>query len=312
MSSVDNVTEGLDKLALKSKGVYELGDAHEGWMDRTKAAKKEYKRQCEANETFFVKEAPKLVLSDYLENPEDMCTFNITGMKASVIVNLLRCVIEEYRTKEDSDPFLFKFAEDKKFRLELMPTAGQPGNGLVRVVGNIKYYGYPEMNDILHKAGVTSKGLGDLLFKLNTQGIKSALFNDISPMNVLHFMLLFEIARRLVRGPNGKPISTDPTVDKVPTGFVISRMIELSRHNELDFADVLSSHKPYNAFIEINPVLKQKKVVLLNGRYFEHLVMATQDTPEEVRKFFGGTKKGYVLKTLEGSLHELKELFGSV
>lgn len=313
MSSVNGVTQDLSSLTLKSNGVYELGQHLEGWTDRAKASKEEYKRQCEANEIFFAKEAPMYDLSDYTESLEDTCTFDITGMKAAAIVNLLRCVIEKYRTAEDSGPFLFRFAEDKKFRLELMPTAGQPGNGLIRVVGKIKYYTYPEMNEVLQRAGVTNKGLGDMLFKLNTQGIKSALFNDISPMNELHFMLLFDIARRLVRGLNSKPISTDPTVDKVPNGFVISRMIELLHQNEVNFGEVLSFQGQYNPFVEINPVLKKKKISLLNGLYFDRIVMATQNPSQNVKSFLDGAKKqNYVVKTLDGYLNELTEFFGNM
>ena len=312
MTSENSATKGFSNLALKSNGTYELGVNIEGWTDRAKATKEEYRRQCEANEVFFVKEAPRFNLSDYIENIEDTCTFNITGLNAAVIVNLLRCVIEEYRTDENSGPFLFKFAEDKKFRLELLPTAGQPGNGLIRVVGKLKYYNYPEMNDVLHKAGVTNKGLGDMLLKLNIQGIRSALFNDISPINELHFMLLFEIARKLVQGPNGKPVSTNPAVDNVPTGLVISRMIELLRQNEVDFANVLSFEGQYNSFIEVNPVLKKKKIVLLNGCYHDHVVMAAHSSSEKVKTFLDEAKQNYVIKTLEGYLHELTEFFGSM
>ena len=111
-----------------------------------------------------------------------------------------------------------------------------------RSVGRLKYYSYPEMCSLLAKSGVTNKSLGDMTYKLNTKGMMSALFNAGSPMNELHFMLLFEIARRLVRDSDRKLVSTDPALDLLPVGFVIGRVIELLR---VEKDVVLSYEKAY-------------------------------------------------------------------
>lgn len=117
-----------------SQGVVKLDWNFEGWRDKTKAVKEEIKRQSEANDLFFVKNAKKINLADLQESTGNIYTFGIMGMSGSAVVNLLRHVIMEYREK-DSGPFYLKFAVDKKFKVELMPTPLLPGNGLIKVVG---------------------------------------------------------------------------------------------------------------------------------------------------------------------------------
>lgn len=233
----------------------------EGWKDKTKAIKEEFKRQSEANEIFFVKNAKEINLAQFQES--NIYTFAIMGLSGIAVVNLLRRIIMEYREK-DSGPFLLKFAADKKFKVELMPTALCPGHGLIKLVGRLKYYDYPEMCSLLSKSGVTNKGLGDMCYKLNTKGMKSALFNAVSPMNELHFMSLFEIARRLVRDSNGKPITTEPALDLLPSGVIIGRMIELLRVEKdavLSYEKVFGAQQELNWVSEPNTIFWLKKAV---------------------------------------------------
>lgn len=296
-----------------SKDVVKLEWNFEGWKDKTKAIKEELKRQSEANELFFVKNAKQLNLTD-LQESSSIYTFGIMGMSGIAVVNLLRHIIMEYREK-DSGPFFLKFAADKKFRVELMPTALFPGHGLIKVVGRLKYYDYPEMCSLLSKSGVTNKGLGDMCYKLNTKGMKSALFNAVSPMNELHFMLLFEIARRLVRDSNGKPISTEPALDLLPVGVIIGRIIELLRVEKdpvLSYDKVFGAQQELNWVSEPNTILKRKKIQAINKLYFEKLVKGQEDEVPFIRRFLEENKNGYIIKTLEGYLEELKEAFGEM
>lgn len=296
-----------------SKDVVKLEWNFEGWKDKTKAIKEELKRQSEANELFFVKNAKQLNLTD-LQESSSIYTFGIMGMSGIAVVNLLRHIIMEYREK-DSGPFYLKFAADKKFRVELMPTALFPGHGLIKVVGRLKYYDYPEMCSLLSKSGVTNKGLGDMCYKLNTKGMKSALFNAVSPMNELHFMLLFEIARRLVRDSNGKPISTEPALDLLPVGVIIGRIIELLRVEKdpvLSYDKVFGAQQELNWVSEPNTILKRKKIQAINKLYFEKLVKGQEDEVPFIRRFLEENKNGYIIKTLEGYLEELKEAFGEM
>ena len=286
----------------------------EGWKNSTKATKEEFKRQCEANELFFVKNAKKIDLTSFQESPENIYTFSIMGMTGAALVNLLRCVIMEYREK-DSGPFFFKFAADKKFRVELMPTALHPGHGLIKVVGRLKYYSYPDMCALLSKSGVTNKGLGDMVFKLNTKGMMSAFFNAISPLNELHFMLLFEVARRLVRDSNGKPLSTDPALDLLPVGVIIGRIIELLRvekESVLNYEKLFGTQQEHNWFIENNTILKRQKMMALNKIYFEKIIKAQENEISFIRRFMEENKNGYIIKTLKGLLEDLKEVFGEM
>lgn len=296
-----------------SKDVVKLEWNFEGWKDKTKAIKEELKRQSEANELFFVKNAKQLNLTD-LQESSSIYTFGIMGMSGIAVVNLLRHIIMEYREK-DSGPFYLKFAADKKFRVELMPTALFPGHGLIKVVGRLKYYDYPEMCSLLSKSGVTNKGLGDMCYKLNTKGMKSALFNAVSPMNELHFMLLFEIARRLVRDSNGKPISTEPALDLLPVGVIVGRIIELLRVEKdpvLSYDKVFGAQQELNWVSEPNTILKRKKMQAINKLYFEKLVKGQEDEVPFIRRFLEENKNGYIIKTLEGYLEELKEAFGEM
>lgn len=296
-----------------SKDVVKLEWNFEGWKDKTKAIKEELKRQSEATELFFVKNAKQLNLTD-LQESSSIYTFGIMGMSGIAVVNLLRHIIMEYREK-DNGPFYLKFAADKKFRVELMPTALFPGHGLIKVVGRLKYYDYPEMCSLLSKSGVTNKGLGDMCYKLNTKGMKSALFNAVSPMNELHFMLLFEIARRLVRDSNGKPISTEPALDLLPVGVIIGRIIELLRVEKdpvLSYDKVFGAQQELNWVSEPNTILKRKKMQAINKLYFEKLVKGQEDEVPFIRRFLEENKNGYIIKTLEGYLEELKEAFGEM
>lgn len=296
-----------------SKDVVKLEWNFEGWKDKTKAIKEELKRQSEANELFFVKNAKQLNLTD-LQESSSIYTFGIMGMSGIAVVNLLRHIIMEYREK-DSGPFYLKFAADKKFRVELMPTALFPGHGLIKVVGRLKYYDYPEMCSLLSKSGVTNKGLGDMCYKLNTKGMKSALFNAVSPMNELHFMLLFEIARRLVRDSNDKPISTEPALDLLPVGVIVGRIIELLRVEKdpvLSYDKVFGAQQELNWVSEPNTILKRKKMQAINKLYFEKLVKGQEDEVPFIRRFLEENKNGYIIKTLEGYLEELKEAFGEM
>ena len=295
-----------------SKDVEKLDWNFEGWKDKTKAMKEELKRQSEANELFFVKNAKAMNLADFQE--VNSHTFSIMGMSGATLVNLLRCIIMENREK-DSGPFFLKFAADKKFKVELMPTALCPGHGLIKVVGRLKYYDYPEMCALLSKSGVTSKGLGDMCYKLNTKGMKSALFNAISPINELHFMLLFEVARRLVRDSNGQSMSTDPALDLLPTGVIIGRIIELLRMEKdavLSYEKVFGAQQELNWVSEPNLILKRKKMQEINKLYFEKLVRGQENEVPFIRRFLEENKNGYIIKTLKGYLDDLKEVFGEM
>lgn len=296
-----------------NKDVVKLDWNFEGWKDKTKAVREEIKRQSEANEIFFVKNAKEINLVDHQESGS-IYSFGIMGMSGTAVVNLLRRIIMENREK-DSGPFFLKFAADKKFKVELMPTALCPGHGLIKVVGRLKYYDYPEMCSLLSKSGVTSKGLGDMCFKLNTKGMKSALFNAVSPMNELHFMLLFEIARRLVRDSNGKPLSTEPALDLLPTGVIIGRIIELLRVEKdavLNYEKVFGAQQALNWVSEPNTILKRQKMQAINKLYFETFVKGQENEVPFIRRFLEENKNGYIIKTLQGYLDDLKEVFGEM
>ena len=281
-----------------SQDVVKLDWNFEGWRDKTKAIKEEIKRQSEANELFFVKNAKKINLADLQESTGNIYTFGIMGMSGSAVVNLLRHVIMEYREK-DSGPFYLKFAADKKFKVELMPTPLLPGNGLIKVVGRLKYYDYPEMCTLLSKSGVTSKGLGDMCYKLNTSGMKSALFNAVSLMNELHFMLPFKIARRLGRGADGKPISTDPPLELLPVARIIE-MLRLEKDAALSYERLFGAQQELNWFTEPNIILKRKKMQAINSLYFEKFVKGQADEVPFIRRFLEENKKGIHYKNFTG------------
>ena len=98
----------------ESDSVVKLEWKMEGWKDKTKALKEEMKRQSEANELFFVKNAKEINLTEFQESHSNKYTFGIMGMTGAAVVNLLRRIIMEYR-ETDSGPYFMKFAADKKF-----------------------------------------------------------------------------------------------------------------------------------------------------------------------------------------------------
>jgi hypothetical protein len=301
--------QDLLNLEAKQHGVFNIGHNLEGWVDKAKGIKEEYRRQSIANEQYFIKNVPQLDLKSLNTSADpSRFIFNVSGLKGIEIVNLLRCTINEYKDDE-LGPVYFQFAEDKKFKLELLPTATQPGNGLIKTVGRLKYYTYPDMNQMLKAGGVTSKGLGIMLQKLNTTGLKSALHNQISPMNELHFMLLFEIAKRLVRDPNGFSMSSEPELDQLPIGVAVSRMITLFCRGKsyLDYQDVFGSQDKYNPFADSSVVLRRQKINALNKAFFEFEIKT------QVENVFIGmflkNHNGHVIKTVDGYLEELDMAF---
>ncbi|XP_031567881.1 uncharacterized protein LOC116302677 [Actinia tenebrosa] len=302
--------DALVQLEAKQHGIFKIDTNLEGMVDKTKAIKEEFRRQSIANEQYFVKDAPPLDLNSLNTSTDpNKYIFNVEGLKGVEVVNLLRCVIIEYKDRPEQGPFFFQFADDKKFKLELLPTGTQPGNGLIKTVGRLKYYSYPDMCHMLKSGGVTSKGLGIMLQKLNTTGLKSALHNQISPMNELHFMLLFEIAKRLVRGPHGYSLSTEPELDQLPIGVTVARMISLfcKGKSYLDYEDVFGSQDKYNPFTDSSVVLRRQKICALNKAFFEFEIK-TQEENEFIGKFLK-YHNGYVLKTVEGYLEELDMAF---
>lgn len=147
------------------------------------------------------------------------------GMIGVVVVNFLCCIIMEY-WEMDSGFYFMKFVVDKKFKVEFMFIELYLGYGLIKVVGRLKYYLYLEMCFLLVKSGVMSKGLGDMIYKLNIKGMKFVLFNVVSFMNEFYFMLLFEIVWRLVWDFDGKFVLIDFVFDFFLVGVVIGCVIE--------------------------------------------------------------------------------------
>lgn len=145
--------------------------------------------------------------------------------------------------------------------------------------------------------------------------MKSALYNAVSPMNELHFMLLFEIARRLVRDSDGRPVTTEPALDLLPSGIIIGRIIELLREEKdsvLSYEKVFGAQQELNWVTEPNTILKRQKMQGINKLYFEKLVKGQQSEVPFIRRFLEENKNGYIIKTLQGYLDELKEAFGEM
>lgn len=302
---------GVDfPLEEKQKGVFWLGPDLEGWLDKTKALKEEFRRQSDANEMYFAKNQPKLDLRG-LNISEDPSKFiyNVLDLKGIEIVNLIRSILNEYHHSE-TGPFFFQFGEDKKFKLELLPTATQPGNGLIKSVGRRKYYAYPDICAMLKSAGVTSKGLGIMLQKLNTSGLKPAMHNQISPMNELHFMLLYEISRRLVRGPHGFSLSTEPEFDQLPIGPAVARMITLFCKGNycLNYEAVFGVQDKFNPFIDTSVVLRRQKIYALNKLFYDAEIRSQASDNPYISKFLK-YHNGYIIKTTTGFMEELDMAF---
>ena len=230
-----------------------------------------YDCQVKAHESFL---EDKVLPSDFKElqnedRPSSMSedwkgkVYDITGFDGQQVVAVLSLIVNN-RTefKESGKTFYLLIrnsSEDHQeaeyqplYRLTAAPTTDQPGNGIVvlRPKGSVEFpeHGkrYSMLNaalKIYYKTNTTSfaKDIRKLL-KRNTQnkGIPEATIE-------VYMILLFEIARRLVKTENPSP--RNKALDSLPMGSAIARLINLLELRKSTFDDVfLSSKRRFHCF----------------------------------------------------------------
>ena len=229
-----------------------------------------YDCQVKAHESFFEDE---VLPSDFKElqnedRPSNMSedwegnVYDITGFDGQQVVAVLSLIVNnQTQFKKDETLYLLirNSSEDHQeaeyeplYRLTAAPTTDQPGNGIVvlRPKDRVEFpeHGkrYSMLNAALkmyYKTNTTSfaKDIKKLL-KRNTQGkdLPEATFEA-------YMILLFEIARRLVRTQN--PSERKKALDSLPMGSAIARLINLLELGKSTFDDVfLSSKSRFHCF----------------------------------------------------------------
>ena len=223
-----------------------------------------YDCQVKAHESFF---EDKVLPSDFKElqnedRPSNMSedwegkVYDITGFDGQQVVAVLSLIVNNRIEFEKGETFYLLIrnsSEDHQeaeyellYKLTAGPTKHQPGNGKVvlRPKGSVEF---PENGKIYStlKAGLkdyyktnTTSFAKDIkkLFKRNTQnkGIPEATFE-------VYMILLFEIARRLVKTEN--PSARTKALDSLPMGSAIARLINLLELGKSTFDDVFLSSK---------------------------------------------------------------------
>jgi len=205
--------------------------------------------------------------------------YDITGFYGQQVVALLSLIVndkEQFKSNKTFYLLIRNSPEDKEtedeelFRLTAYPEKKQPGNGTVvlRPKGKVKFTEQPkkyeELNGALkaHYGTNTTSFAKDIkkLFKGNTQK------KDIPKATIEAYMiLLFEIARRLVKSENREG-DKEPRMKEefdLPIGSAIARFIKLLESGNCSFEDVFFQGGRFHCFSKSRAV-RRKAIKAIN------------------------------------------------
>jgi len=241
--------------------------------------------------------------------------YDITGFYGQQVVALLSLIVnDEDQFKKGKTFYLLirNSSEDNNeveyeplYRLTASPTKHQPGNGIVvlRPKSKVKFTEpakkYDALNGALkaHYETNTTSFAKDIkkLFKGNTQN------KDIPEATIEAYMiLLFEIARRLVRLKD--PSKEKNAFDVLPIGSAIARLINLLELGISSFEDVFFPNKRFHCFTG-KPEVRRKAIEEINE--------ATMNIkhPKATRDTVGLPKEEAEERETNRQLQELQKLF---
>ena len=206
---------------------------------------------------------------DFVQDPEKDKQLDIhvdiTGKNDSEVVEQLKFIVNSSDYCETS-MFTFEIksenAESELFRLEPNPTDTQPGNGKVSYVHRDTKletgHGYGVLNHLLKEE---YKGNTQLFAKhINEVFKNNKEISNVPPITAETYMLLlFEIGRRLVSAKKS-------SLDKLPIGIVIARLVKLLEAKRCTFKDVFLKGKQFHCFSG-NSTQRETAINEINAAY---------------------------------------------
>lgn len=247
--------------------------------------------QVRAHKTFFEKQLPlqKTHWPSFMESWTGI-VYDITGFNGQEVVALLTIIVNS-RDKFNSDNFFYFMIRNSSgvkllYRILPKPHPDQPGNGFVEIhIGppnnqhqNFRGKPYDKLTKALKEKYVadTKSFAQDIkkLLKDNTQ-------NEAIPEATMeaYMLLLFEIARRLVKLENPTPRKEE--FDNLPIGSAIARLINLLELGKSTFDDVFLKEEKFHCFTG-EPDKRRKVIEEINMTPME----MAPDPEEELREMF--------------------------
>ena len=269
-----------------------------------------YDRQVKAHTIFFEHKLPRdfkpLPKEDWPSTMPTDCkgkVYDITSFDGQQVVAVLSVIVNDRTQFKKGETFyllILNSSEDNKkaefeplYRLKASPTKKQPGNGIVvlRPKGKVRFTEPPKKYNALNGA---LKAYYETNTKLFAKDIKKLLKGNAQNKDIpeatieAYMILLFEIARRLVKAKN------EDAFGDLPVGSAIARFIKLLESSNCRFEDVFLEGARFHCFSG-NRAVRRKAIEAINE--------ATADKET--------VTKGQLLKELQEmfcSDHRLKEI----
>ena len=256
----------------------------------------EIQRQSQAHENFFVDEPLYPVdLEDLgLEKdllPDDLKKLNgkffrIAGWSASEVVALLSCIVNHWKMNKTFYLLLNKADCNEPlhevFRLQARPTKNQPGNGIVvmRPSDRKKFPAakkYDEITGVIAAKYENENEAKERSSERFWEDLQKLFHDNTSADSIpdvaleVYLLLLFEIARRLVRQPDQKPsggatAGKKEALDCLPIGVAIARMLVVKP----DFRKVFLKGEEFDCFSVPSAAKRRKRIINLNEAFRSH------------------------------------------
>jgi len=229
-------------------------------------------------------------------------TYDITGFYGQQVVALLSLIVNDKDQFKKGKTFYLLIrnsSEDNKkteyeelFRLKAHPTKKQPGNGIVvlRPKAKVKFTEPPKKYEALngalkaHQETNTTSFAKDIkkLLKGNTQN------KDIpKATNEAYMILLFEIARRLVKLENREG-DKEPRMKEeydLPIGSAIARLTKLLESGNCSFEDVFFQGERFHCFSGSRAV-RRKAIEAINDTIAQKETVKKEQLLKELQELF--------------------------
>ena len=292
-------------------------------MANSESSPTEYDYQVKACKIFFEDDLPpgiKPILDkDRPKNTKRFKgpVFDITRFDAQQVVSVLSDIVNDREKYTAGKTFylLINSTSDSSqpadieelYRLKARPTKHHPGNGVVFLRPRRKERfkqsakSYEELNGALkaHYENDTKQFAKDIkqLLKNNVE------IDDLpQPTFEVYMILLFEIARRLVKSDN--PTETKKAYDVLPIGCAIARFLKLLELGKCHFEDVFFPGQKYHCFSK-KPKVRRKAIDEINAAILDITKKQTASTATS------GTTELETSTKLKDHLKELQILFCS-
>lgn len=243
--------------------------------------------------------------------------FRIAGWDASKVVALLSCIVNQWKINQtyylllDEPGCNNSHNEFEVFRLTARPTNNQPGNGIfvMRPSRHKKFPPAKKYDEITGAiaAEYESGQMGETSNQRFWEDIQKLFHNNTSVDSIpgityeAYLLLLFEIARRLVRGkPNQTPsdymtASKQEAFDCLPVGVAIARMLVIKP----DFRKVFLKGEDFDCFSVPSPAERRNRIINVNKTFRNEQNVGLKSKED----YLAELKTAFVRPTMEKGTH---------